>query len=153
LVAEELVAEIVEEAPRIAARIVQQRKISRSSRWQGPLPRPDDLAQYEQILPGLANRIVAMAEDALEGQVYSEKTLAKGDVDSVRRGQWMAFALGGVAMLLGFSIIVASFWVEDLPWWAGTPFLSVPIFQFLAKLIRSVREPTSEPDTLESNDE
>ncbi|MBU6321274.1 MAG: DUF2335 domain-containing protein [Patescibacteria group bacterium] len=28
----------------------------------GPLPAPEDLARYEQVLPGLADRIMAMAE-------------------------------------------------------------------------------------------
>lgn len=32
------------------------------SRFSGPLPPPEDLAKYEQILPGAADRIIRMAE-------------------------------------------------------------------------------------------
>ena len=33
------------------------------SEWSGPLPAPDDLRQYEDILPGSADRILRMAEN------------------------------------------------------------------------------------------
>jgi uncharacterized membrane protein len=32
------------------------------SRFSGPLPHPEDLAKYEQVLPGAADRIIRMAE-------------------------------------------------------------------------------------------
>ena len=32
------------------------------SRFSGPLPHPEDLAKYEQVLPGAADRIISMAE-------------------------------------------------------------------------------------------
>jgi len=149
---EEILAEVIqEEAPQIAHAVIRQQRQVRTQ-WRGPLPKPKDLAEYEAILPGLADRVVSMAEVALNGQVETEKCLANGDVNSIKRGQWMAFTLGGIAMLLAFTLIVASFFVDDLPWWAGTPFLSVPIFQFLAKLIRSVREPASNDAPPEADD-
>lgn len=33
-----------------------------ASAWEGPLPSPEDLRRYEEILPGAANRILEMAE-------------------------------------------------------------------------------------------
>ena len=40
---------------------------------QGPIPAPDDLRQYEQVLPGLADRIVKMAESQINHQQRIEK--------------------------------------------------------------------------------
>jgi uncharacterized membrane protein len=39
----------------------------------GPLPAPDLLAKYEEIQPGLVNRIVKMAEDESEHRRWMEK--------------------------------------------------------------------------------
>lgn len=40
---------------------------------QGPIPSPEDLRQYEQVLPGLADRIVKMAESQISHQQRVEK--------------------------------------------------------------------------------
>ena len=37
-------------------------QISEQHHYSGPLPRPDDLAKYDQIVPGAAERIIKMAE-------------------------------------------------------------------------------------------
>lgn len=37
-------------------------EVTAASAFAGPLPPPDQLAKYERALPGLADRIVAMAE-------------------------------------------------------------------------------------------
>lgn len=47
------------------AEILQQ-QISVQKHWQGPLPAPEDLEAYERVQPGFAERIVAMAEKAVE---------------------------------------------------------------------------------------
>ncbi|MEW6200669.1 MAG: DUF2335 domain-containing protein [bacterium] len=33
-----------------------------AARYSGPIPLPEHLQKYEQILPGSANRIISMAE-------------------------------------------------------------------------------------------
>lgn len=42
----------------------QQAEITFQSHHQysGPLPKPEDLAKYEQVIPGAAERIIKMAE-------------------------------------------------------------------------------------------
>ncbi|KJU83390.1 hypothetical protein MBAV_004416, partial [Candidatus Magnetobacterium bavaricum] len=46
---------------------------SRISKHSGPLPAPQTLAGYESILPGSAERIVAMAENNLKHKHECDK--------------------------------------------------------------------------------
>ncbi|MGW4580381.1 DUF2335 domain-containing protein [Rhodococcus aetherivorans] len=134
----EIVDAIEESAPGIARRVTQGHSLHiRSEDWSGPLPRPSDLAEYEAVLPGLADRIVKMAETAMENQTAVERTLATGDVEAVRRGQYLSTAVVVVTLI---GAIVAA--LLKLPWLA-VAFLLPSIVQFAPKLIRSVREPAS----------
>lgn len=40
-----------------------QAHVEKREIFEGPLPHPDQLRQYEQVLPGVAERIVKMAEE------------------------------------------------------------------------------------------
>ena len=64
----------------------------RHLKWSGPLPPPNDLAAYERVIPGLADRVVRLTErnadlaeqrartvdSAVRGQVEIQQTLADG---------------------------------------------------------------------------
>lgn len=65
-----------------------------SQSWQGPLPSPADLAKFDEVIPGLAERIVTMAE--AEGK-------------HSRRTQFIAVATASVSQVLGqvFALAVA----------------------------------------------
>lgn len=61
--------------------IVKQTQVSQFS---GPIPHPDQLAGYEQIMPGLANRIVTMAEvQAIHRQALEKAHMKTGSRDSL----------------------------------------------------------------------
>ncbi|MBY6208781.1 MULTISPECIES: DUF2335 domain-containing protein [Halomonas] len=93
----------------------------------GPVPPAAEIARYEQILPGAADRIFTMAEQEQQHRHQEEKDqneanarIANANVrasDSnvraqdasiaeIRRGQWMAFTLGLVflAITLTFGL-------------------------------------------------
>jgi uncharacterized membrane protein len=86
-----------------------------SERFAGPLPPPDLLADYERALPGLAERIVAMAENegrhrrSLEARLVrlSELGLLSGftlSLLAIGGGillAWMGKGLEGLAPLMG----------------------------------------------------
>ena len=56
----------------------------------GPLPAPEDLAHYDAICPGAANRIITMAENNMEHRQSMEKTLVRSEYGLRTRGQWLA---------------------------------------------------------------
>ncbi|MGH2634979.1 MAG: DUF2335 domain-containing protein [Actinomycetota bacterium] len=102
---EVLEGEIEETAERVATRAVEH--IVAEEWWVGVLPHPKHLEVYERILPGLANRIVQMAENeqkhrqGLESRAMGlEETLGK-------RGQFLAFGVVisalVVALVLGLA--------------------------------------------------
>lgn len=53
--------------------------LTRHSIHSGPIPAPEQFAQYEQILPGSADRILCMAEESLrqQGQARDNETIEK----------------------------------------------------------------------------
>ena len=60
----------------------------------GPLPDPEDLARFEQVVPGLANRIVNMAEENQRDRLRSNATIRR----TIAMGQVFAFlvSLGAI---------------------------------------------------------
>ena len=67
----------------------------------GPLPPPEILREYDQALPGLADRIVSMAE----GQANHRQHLDVREQRSVNRLQTVGQA-SGVAMVLAALVLV-----------------------------------------------
>ena len=61
---------------------------------QGPLPSPDQLAKYEEYIPGSAERIIKMAENAHNHIYEINKETIKVVSHERRRGQYMAFIIG-----------------------------------------------------------
>ncbi|MBI5248155.1 MAG: DUF2335 domain-containing protein [Desulfomonile tiedjei] len=62
-------------------------------RFKGPIPPPEILAKYDQVLPGAADRILAMAERQAIHRQSLEQTVIKSD-------KWHSFA----GLVLGFVI-------------------------------------------------
>lgn len=81
----------------------------------GPVPPAEEMARYEQVIPGSAERIIAMAEleqvhrhreeqdqNAVNGRIADANIRASdsniraqdASIREIRRGQWMAFTLG-----------------------------------------------------------
>lgn len=75
------------------ALIAHQRIVSRS----GPLPDPEDLAGFERVLPGCAERIVRMAEKAQEAAIE----------DGHRSTRAEAFTLKCTGLLFSLAPLVA----------------------------------------------
>ena len=68
------------------------------SEWEGPLPPPAVLAQYERILPSSAERIFSMVETATVGAMRADGRLADAEIEQARTGQAMAFVIASVAV-------------------------------------------------------
>ncbi len=84
------------------------------SEWQGPLPPPDALALYDQIVPGGADRLLTMAEKGHQHQIDLETAqieLEKATLQSVNttinhdasRSKW-GLAAGVIIALVGMGI-------------------------------------------------
>jgi len=113
--------------------------------WSGPLPPPATLYQYELVQPGLAERIIAMAETTATGEIKIRDKLATAEIDQARTGQALAFLLTIAA--LGAAIYF--FAVHDLV--AGGALLSFPVIMLIRSFLTGIRSGVQHQD--ESSDE
>ena len=89
-----------QEAERVIGMVLQKSH-------SGPLPAPEDLADYERICPGAADRIITMAESNMNHRQSMEKTLVKSEYGLRTRGQWLALA----ALVVMLAVIAFTFWL------------------------------------------
>ena len=61
--------------------------------YEGPIPHPRIIREYERILPGSADRILSMAEKQQEHRMALETKAIGGQVDQSKRGQLFGFIL------------------------------------------------------------
>lgn len=82
--------------------------------FSGPLPHPRLLKEYDEIQPGFAERIVAMAEREQAHRFACDDKVVGSAVASSKRGQWMGYSIaiifGAIALTLGLlgHVAVAS---------------------------------------------
>lgn len=91
-------AEILESNPDLLERVMSSPGVMRIvqhqiSSFQGPLPPPSMLADYEKILPGAAERILSLTEREQTGRHSTRETALKGALSKDSRGQWMGFII------------------------------------------------------------
>jgi hypothetical protein len=134
-------AEVVEAVTRRVVSEIRTIPTAVLRSWRGPVPPASELQAYEDVQEGFADRILAMSENALASQTEVDTTLAKGDVASVRRGQWQS--TGIVAGSLAGALVTA---LLKLPWEIPVAFLAAPVFEFGSSLVRAIREPRKDKD-------
>lgn len=129
----------------IDAELVQEttrQKASSAYLWSAPAPAPETLEAYQKVDPTFADRAMRMAEQSIAASNHEKEWLAKGDVEALKRGQYLSFGMFlasvGAALLVHFG--------GGSEWLAGI-FLAPPVFQFMGKFVRTVRR--EEGDKLE----
>lgn len=75
--------------------------------FAGPLPSPDMLQQYENTQPGLADRIVTMAESEQQHRHQLETKNVDGLISKDARGQKFAFAITCLITTISAFLIFA----------------------------------------------
>lgn len=75
--------------------------------FHGPIPPPEDLRGYEEVLPNASNRIMTMAEENSRHRREMEKIIIEGNLNLSKRGQWIGLFLAVffsvIAMILAFN--------------------------------------------------
>jgi uncharacterized membrane protein len=98
---------------------VEQLTIAQSSKsFSGPLPSPESLAEYEQISPGFADRIVKMAEKEQVHRHEQDNLRWPAQKKLLSRGQVFGF-------ILSLSIVGGGIWLllENKPIYGFTTLL------------------------------
>ena len=64
----------------------------------GPLPAPEVLGEYDAVLPGLAERIVALTEREQQYRIEVNKKVLDANIRSRTLGQWLGAILSAIAL-------------------------------------------------------
>jgi len=87
-----------------------QQKIARQQvqtfSFSGPLPPPQLLSQYNDVVPNGAERLMKMAESQHAHRQDLERTVVHGNVKAEKRGQWMGLFIS--ALVIGAGTYLAA---------------------------------------------
>lgn len=86
---------------------MQMRQMVAQQHWSGPLPPPEQLARFEDVLPGTAARIIAMAEKEGEHSREVQMRAVRATVRLQHIGQVMAFVLSCCALTSAYWLAMA----------------------------------------------
>lgn len=77
----------------------------RQQLWTSPVPPPEELEKYRQVLPDSPERILKMAEKQAEHRQYCEKRMVRAHSRNSTMGVVFAFLLGLTAIGGGIYLI------------------------------------------------
>lgn len=115
-------------------------EITRATTFTGPIPPPAELAAYEQALPGLADRLVTVAERESEHRrVVQMRALRLSEL-----GLATAFVITMTALLGGMRLVYEGRSVEGM----GSIILAISslVLVFLTRGRSHARKGATEPD-------
>lgn len=84
--------------------IVQETVHQEFRQWSGPLPHPEDLRQYDDVVPGCAAQIIQAFTEQGSHRRDLEKAVVHGSERRANRGQILVFILLIVVVLGGLAI-------------------------------------------------
>jgi uncharacterized membrane protein len=118
--------------------LAQILSVVREERFSGPIAHPKHLREYEEICPGAADRIIAMAEKELSAQAEFSKAVIDAEINDRRFG--MRAGLLSFAMLILSAAICAVVGKEVL----AAAFLGAAALGVVGKFVDGRRKSSSE---------
>lgn len=85
----------------------QQAKVAITEQYSGPLPDPRALSQYDQVVPGAAERIIQAFEDESRHRRQLEQRAVEATVDDAEADRNEARRGQNFALIVALSTIVA----------------------------------------------
>jgi uncharacterized membrane protein len=79
--------------------------IHQSQSFSGPLPPPEILRRFDEVVPGAAERLLRMAEEQSTHRKDLERKVIESDIERSRWGQILGFVIAIVG--LGASALIA----------------------------------------------
>jgi uncharacterized membrane protein len=102
-----------------------------AQRFTGPLPHPAILAQYNDSVPGGAERVIAMAERNQQHRHAMESLVVRGGLSAQRTGQWFG-------LLVALTGMIGSIWlVSQGQTWGGAMIGTVDVAGLVSLFIYS----------------
>jgi len=100
----------------------KQSGVSVAAHWQGPLPPPSVLREFDNALPGTAERIVRMAESEVAHRQAHENQVLSNIASDTKRGHYIGFAITTMCV----AAAVYCVWLR-LDWEFAAVFIGLPL--------------------------
>lgn len=108
----------------------QQVTTTTQLQWNGPLPPPQALEHFERVIPGGAERILAMAEREQTHRMEIEKIGIGAAIQHEGRGQ----KLGAFVAVVAIVAAVSNTYIGG-PWQATAALVGIPVLAAVQALI------------------
>ena len=97
--------------------VLQELSVARSDFFSGPLPHPDHLKEYENILPGSADRLIRIVEEEAPHRRQIDVMITNSNTKLEARGQVFGFIIAMTALIGGGYLIESgqSVWGISVP--------------------------------------
>lgn len=79
--------------------------VAQQSSFSGPIPPPQFLEKYNEIVPGAAEIIIKMAKNQAEHRQTLEKSVINSDIKNSKLGLVFGFIIGMTGIIAGVIII------------------------------------------------
>ncbi len=107
----------------------------------GPLPAPETLERYGQIVPGGAERIFGWVEQQAAHRQSLEKARLDSDTKNEARGQWFAFVITLTGLACGTFLVYTGKDATGLALMLGDLALLAGVFVYSKRLqLKELRE-------------
>ncbi len=114
--------------------------------FSGPLPHPDILKRFDEVVPGAAERILAMAEEQSEHRRELEKKVIDSDIARSKWGQILGFCIAIAGLVVSAVVAIYGNALAGGIIGVGTLASLVGVFMYGAKT-RSEERIEKEKDT------
>ncbi len=74
--------------------------------FSGPLPHPEVLKKFDEVVPGSAERIIKMAEGQFAHRVELEKRVINSDIQQSKYGQILGFIIAIFGLLVAMIVTI-----------------------------------------------
>ena len=75
--------------------------VAEMRQWSGPLPHPETLERYNQVVPSAAERIIRLAETQHDHRLAIEKEVVDSNINSQKLGTILGFIVAMTAIIGG----------------------------------------------------
>ena len=97
--------------------------------FSGPLPHPLILKQYEETVPGSADRIIRQAETQTHHRIQLEKDVIAADIRQAQCGLWAGLFVATISIVGGCTLVAAG---HD---WAGAVVATATVVSLVAVFV------------------
>lgn len=125
--------------PALVAQITSQ-----ITQYSGPVPPPELLGKYDDVIPNGAERIMVMAEQQLAHRIDLERTVVHGDARRSWFGLWLGFIVSLVIIAAGVTVALMKSPTSGAVIITGTIVTLASVFVYATQSRRAEREHKAE---------